>query len=157
MGDRLGFRSYRYVATDLASINRPLWLEEFFSMYSMLIVALFFAVLAPLIVSTALAEKKTVRVVSGVAALGWATLIFNFSSWTESSNYNVWFNSAASKMLEAFIGGLEQGRQEAVLKEMRLMTHELNFTYEYRGNFKDLAERAAANLTRTNAALQNAR
>lgn len=157
MGDRLGFRSYRCVATVLASIDQTLWLEEFFSMYSMLIVALFFAVLAPLIVSTALAEKKTVRVFSGVAALGWATLIFTFSSWAESANYNVRFNSAASKMLEAFMGGLEQGRQDTVLNEMRRMTHDLDFSYEQRGNFKDLAERAAANMTMTNGAMPDSR
>jgi len=38
-----------------------------------------------------------------------------------------------------------------VLTEMRRMTNELEVTYEHRGNFKELAERAAASLMTTNA------
>jgi hypothetical protein len=115
------------------------------------IVILFFAVLAAFIAGTAFAQKKSVRIVSALAAFGWACLMFVAASWAERLNYNVWYSSVASKMLDAYIGGIEQGRQDAVLTEMRRMTNELEVTYEHRGNFKELAERAAASLTTTNA------
>lgn len=79
--------------------------------------------------------------------------MFMAASWAESLNHNIWYSSAASKMLDACIVGIEQGRQEAVLGELRRMTNELHVTYERRSNFRELAERAAAGLTRTNAEL----
>jgi hypothetical protein len=114
------------------------------------IVLLFFAVLAAFIAGTAFAQKKSARIVSALAAFGWACLMFVAASWAESLNHNIWYSSAASKMLKACIGGIEQGRQEAVLTEMRRMTNELKVTYEHRGNFKELAERAAASLAASN-------
>lgn len=120
-------------------------------MHPIVIVVLFFAVLAAFIAGTAFAQKKSVRIVSALAAFGWACLMFVAASWAESLNYNAWYSSAASKMLDACISGIEQGRQEAVLTEMRRMTNELEVTYEHRGNFKELAERVAVTLTTTNA------
>jgi len=116
-----------------------------------IIIVLFFTALGVLIGATAFAQKKSVRVISGLAAFVWACLMFVAASWAESLNYNSWYSSAAAKMLDACIGGIEQGRQEAVLTEMRRMTNELHVTYERRGNFKELAERAAKNLTSSNA------
>jgi hypothetical protein len=84
--------------------------------------------------------------VSAVAAFGWACLMFSVAGWAESLNYNTWYSSAASKLLKGCIVGIEQGHQEAVLSELRRMTQELHVTYERRGNFRELAERAAANL-----------
>lgn len=120
-------------------------------MHPIAIIVLFFTVLAALIAGAAFAQKKSVRIVSALAAFGWACLMFVAASWAESLNYNAWYSSAASKMLEAYIGSIEQGRQEAVLAEMRRMTNELEVTYEHRGNFKELAERAAVSLTTTSA------
>jgi hypothetical protein len=120
-------------------------------MHPIVIVVLFFVVLATLIAGTAFAQRKSIRVVSALATFGWACLMFVAASWAESLNYNSWYSSAASKMLDAYIGGIEQGRQEAVLIEMRRMTNEFDVTYEHRGNFKELAERAASSLTTTNA------
>jgi signal transduction histidine kinase len=120
-------------------------------MHPIVIIVSFFAVLAALIAGAALAQKKLVRMLAAVAAFGWACLMFMVASWAESLNHNIWYSSAASKMLDACIGGIEQGHQEAVLAEMRRMTNELEVTYERRGNFKQLAERAAESLTATNA------
>lgn len=73
--------------------------------------------------------------------------MFMAADWVESLKYNIWYSGAASKMLRAFSTGIENGHQDAVLREMRLMMDELHVTYERRGNFKELAERAAGNLT----------
>jgi len=114
------------------------------------IVVLFFIVLAALIAAAALARKISFRIVSALSAFGWACLMFVAAGWAESLNYNTRYSSAASLMLDSFIRGIEQGRQEAVLAEMRRMSEELEVTYERRGNFKELAERAATNLTASN-------
>lgn len=120
-------------------------------MHPIAIVVLFFAVLAALIAGAALTQRKPVRLVSAIAAFGWSCVMFMAASWADSLNYNIWYSSAASKMLDACIVGIEQGRQDAVLGELRRMTNELHVTYERRGNFRELAERAAASLARTNA------
>lgn len=103
-------------------------------------------VLAALIGSAAFSRKKSARSLSAVGAFGWSCLMFMAAGWAESLNYNIWYSSAASKMLRAFATGIEDGRQDMVLHEMRLMTDELHTTYERRGNFKELAERAAQKL-----------
>lgn len=122
-------------------------------MHPIAIAVLFFAVLAALIAGAAFAQRKPARLMSAIAAFGWSCFMFMAASWAESLNHNIWYSSAASKMLDACIVGIEQGRQEAVLGELRRMTNELHVTYERRSNFRELAERAAAGLTRTNAEL----
>ena len=116
-------------------------------MEAIVIVLLFFMVLAALIGAAAFAQRKSVRLISAASAFGWACFIFMAARWAERLNYNAWYSSAAYEMLNACIGGIEQGRQAAVLSEMRRMTNELEVTYERRGNFKELAERAASSLT----------
>lgn len=116
-------------------------------MHPIAIIIIFFAILAAFIAGTVFAQRKSVRVVAAIAAFGWACFMFMAASWAESLNYNIWYSSAASKMLEASIISIEQGQQDAVLREMRRMTNELDVTYERRGNFKELAERMAESLT----------
>lgn len=115
------------------------------------IVIFFYMVLAAFIGATAFAQKKGIRLLSAAASLGWAGLMFLAASWAERLNYNAWYSDAASKMLNAYVAGIENGRQDLVLREMKRMTNELKVTYERRGNFKDLAERAAESLATTNA------
>jgi hypothetical protein len=115
------------------------------------IILLFFMVLAALIGGAAFAQRKSARVLSAAGAFAWSCLMFLAAGWAQSLNYNIWYSKAASKMLSAFVAGIEDGRQAAVLREMRRMTNELHVTYESRGNFKELAERAAKSLTPSNA------
>lgn len=110
------------------------------------IIVLFFMVLAAFIGGAVLPDRKVVRVVSAMVAFGWACLMFIAAGWAESLNYNIWYSSAAEKMLNACIMGIEEGRQDAVLIEMRRMSDELDVTYERRGNFRELADRVAENL-----------
>lgn len=72
--------------------------------------------------------------------------MFVVARWAERLNYNIWYSSAASAMLKACIVGIEQGREEVVLGEMKKMSSELEVTYENRGNFKELAEQMTENL-----------
>jgi hypothetical protein len=120
-------------------------------MHPIAIVILFFMVLAAFIAGAAFAQRKSARLLSAAGAFGWSCLMFMAAGWAESLNYNIWYSSAASKMLRAFVAGIEDGRQDMVLREMRRMTNDLHVTYERRGNFKELAERAAESLASSNA------
>ena len=120
-------------------------------MYPILITLVFFGILGMFIASTTFASRKSVRVIAAIAAFGWSCLMFIAASWAERLNYNIWYSSAASKMIKACIDNLEHGNQDVVLSALRSMTNDLEVTYEHRGNFKQLAERAAENLSRTNA------
>lgn len=110
------------------------------------IVIFFFLVLAVLIAVAAVSQRKSVRLSSAVLAFGWACLMFFAARGVESFNQNAWYSGAASEMLKACIVGLEQGRDEVVLGEMKKMSDELEVTYENRGNFKELAEQMVENL-----------
>lgn len=110
------------------------------------IVILFFLLLAVLIAVAAFSERKSVRISSAILAFGLACFMFVIARWAESLNQNIWYSGAASEMLNACIDGLEQGREEVVLGEMKKMSGELEVTYEYRSNFRELAEQMAENL-----------
>jgi hypothetical protein len=115
-------------------------------MHPVLIIILFFGILAVLIWVAAFSQRKSVRISSAILAFGWACLMFIAARWVESLNHNAWYSSAASEMLKACIGGLEQGREEVVLGEMKKMSDQLEVTYENRGNFRELAEQMTENL-----------
>lgn len=77
--------------------------------------------------------------------------MFLAASWVVSLDHNISYSKAASKMLDAYIAGMEAGREKAVLGEIKRMRDELDVTYEQRGNFKELSERAVQNLKKSNA------
>lgn len=110
------------------------------------IIILFFLLLAVLISVAAFSQRKPVRITSAILAFGWACLMFVAARWVESLNQNIWYGSAASHMLESCIVGIEQGREEVVLSEMKKMSSELDVTYEHRSNFKELSEQMTENL-----------
>ncbi len=115
-------------------------------MSPILVVILFFLILTVFISVAAFSQRKTVRITSAILAFAWACLMFVVARWVESLNQNAQYSSAASEMLNACIVGLEQGREEVVLGEMKKMSSELEVTYENRGNFKELAEQMTENL-----------
>lgn len=130
-------------------------------METLIFVILFFLLLAVLVAVAAISERKSVRISSAIIAFGLACLMFVAASWVESLNQNARYSSAASEMLNACIVGLEQGREEVVLGEMKKMSSELKVTYEYRVNFKELAEQMVENLqvepvVETGSVLENA-
>ncbi len=117
---------------------------------SIIAITFFYLILVSLLAPAVLAKRKTVRIIAAVACLGWSALTMTVANWVQSVNHNVWYSDAAYRMLEAYIQGIEAGRQDSVLREMKRMTNQLQVTYEDRGNFRELAERAAVSLANTN-------
>lgn len=114
------------------------------------IITVFYLILAGLVAAAAFAQRKKVRIISALAGLGWSAFMLMAADWAQGLNHNIWYSQAAYSMLEAYTAGIESGKQDAVLREMKRMTNELQVTYEHRGNFRQLAERAARNLAITN-------
>ncbi|MGB6223458.1 hypothetical protein, partial [Haloferula sp.] len=75
-------------------------------------------------------------------------LMFMAAHMVESFNVNIWYSSAANRLLDQTIEGINAGQAEQVARELALMKEELQVTYENRGNFKELAEETAERLER---------
>jgi|ERR1041385_7214187 hypothetical protein len=114
------------------------------------IIALFYLVLLALIAAAAFAQRKKARITAALACLGWSALMLTVADWAQGLNHNIWYSDAANRMIESYIAGIERGSLNAVVTEMKRMTNELQVTYEHRGNFRQLAERAARDLSATN-------
>src|SRR4051794_30279293 len=95
-------------------------------------IILFFSVQLAFIGTAALARKRTVRISCAVGASLWSCLMFLVADCAEKFNYNVWYSSATSKMLKGCVAGLQAGRKDAVLAELKQMSDELEVTYERR-------------------------
>ena len=115
-------------------------------MEPILIIIIFFGILAALIGGAALAASKRARAISGMAALGWACLMFLAARMAESFNLNIWYSLSARNLLDASVAGIKAGKSDQVAGELATMRENLEVTYEHRGNFKELAEETAARL-----------
>lgn len=115
-------------------------------MEPILIIVIFFGILAALIAGAAVAASQRARAISGVVALGWACLLFLAARMVESFNLNIWYSQSARNLLDASIAAINAGKSDQVAGELATMRQNLNVTYEHRGNFKELAEETTARL-----------
>ena len=118
-------------------------------MSALLIIAIFFLILGFLIFSMAMSERRSIRMGLAIASFLWACTMFKMAGWVEGLNRNIWYSKAASGLIKASIEGLEDGRSDQVLKEMKIINENLKVTYESKGNFKDLADEASERLNDT--------
>lgn len=112
----------------------------------LLIIVLFFGILAALIAGVGKAQSPQWKSISGVAALVWSGLMFVMAGMVESFNLNSWYSTSAHRLLDAAARGIDAGHGDQVSKKLAAMRDELNVTYENRGNFKELAEETTADL-----------
>ena len=99
--------------------------------------------------SMAMSERRSIRMGLAVASFLWACTMFKMAGWAEGLNRNIWYSKAASGLIKASIEGLEDGRSDQVLKEMKIINENLDVTYESKGNFKNLADDASERLNNT--------
>ena len=64
----------------------------------------------------------------------------------ERFSANAYFTSAAQKLMDESIQGLENGRQDAVLREWRRARQKFGATYENRGAFAEVVAAAVAGM-----------
>ncbi|WP_035608825.1 hypothetical protein [Haloferula sp. BvORR071] len=105
-----------------------------------------YLILVPLLIGTTCSQNKRARIGFG-CALGLAcALIFEAAKMLERFNYNIWYSSATHSLIGATVEGLEGGRQQEVLAELKKVHAEMNVTYEKRGNYLQLAKDASERL-----------
>jgi hypothetical protein len=109
-------------------------------MEPILIIAIFFGVLAALIAGTACARSKRGRAIAGVVALAWSGLMFTAAGMFETFNLNIWYSQSAHNLLDASVSAIKSGNADRVADELAAMRENLDVTYENRGNFKELAD-----------------
>jgi len=105
----------------------------------MIIVVIFFAVLAVFLGITCFSPSRRARIIGAVVAFGWACLMFMAANMAESFNLNIWYSQAADDLLESSIEAIDAGDADHVSAELAAMREKLQVTYEFRGNFKELA------------------
>lgn len=108
-------------------------------MEPMIIVIVFFTVLAVFLWIACCAPSRRGRIGAAVVAFGWACLMFMAANMVETFNLNIWYSQAADDLLESSIDAINAGDADKVSAELAAMREELQVTYEFRGNFKELA------------------
>ena len=101
-----------------------------------------FLILLAFLWTAIVAEDRKKRVRYGIVAILAAGLGFFVAGSAISFNYNAWYSSAADKLLEASVKGMEEGRQAEVLREWKAMDKKFRWSYEVKGNFRRLVEEA---------------
>ena len=108
-------------------------------MEPMIIVIVFSAVLAVFLGIACCSPSRRGRIIGAAVAFGWACLMFMAANMAESLNLNIWYSQAADDLLESSIDAIDAGNADKVSAELAAMREELKVTYEFRGNFKELA------------------
>ena len=116
-----------------------LFLNVRLKMEAIIIVIIFFAVLAVFLGVACCSSSRRTRIVGAFVAFGWACLVFMAANMVETFNLNIWYSQAADDLLESSIDAINAGDADKVSAEFVAMREELEVTYEFRGNFKELA------------------
>ena len=116
----------------------------------MMIVIIFFAVLAVFLGVTCLCTNRGNRIVGAVVAFGWSCLMFIVAGFTQSLELNLWYSQAADELLESAVDAINTGDADKVAVELTTMREELKITYEERGNFNELAITTAERIRKGN-------
>lgn len=105
-----------------------------------------YLILLVLLIGTACSSDKRARI--GFACiLGLAcAVMFEGAKMLEQFNYNIWYSSSAHTLIGAAVEGLESGRQQEVIAELKKVHEEMEVTYEERGNYLDLSKAASERL-----------
>ena len=110
------------------------------------IVVTFFVILFLLILGAVRAVQPRARMSLACCAMAWSLVMMTAARWAESLNYNIWYSTATHGLIGAAVEGLENGRQQEVLAELKQVHAEMDRTYEKRGNYSDLAKQAGDRL-----------
>lgn len=106
----------------------------------------FYLILLVLLAGTACSQNKHARIGFACALGIFCALSFEMAKILERYNYNIWYSEATHSLLGAAVEGLEKGQQQEVLAELKKVHGEMDRTYEFRGNYREVAEAASERL-----------
>ena len=65
---------------------------------------------------------------------------------TERLNYNAWYSSSTEDLIETVVEKLEDGQQEQVIQELKVLKSQIGWTYEVRGHYDEHVRETIKNL-----------
>jgi hypothetical protein len=95
--------------------------------------------------------SRAQRITCGILALIMLTVVTWFATYVINQlNYNAWYGSATKGMIDETIRGIEAGKSEMVLRELKVFQSEYHPTYENRARYQPLAEQATERMKKEN-------
>jgi hypothetical protein len=95
--------------------------------------------------------SRAQRLTCGILALVTLTVVTWFATHVINQlNYNAWYGSATKGMIDETIRGIEAGKSEMVLRELKAFQSDYHPTYENRASYRPLAEQAAERMKKAN-------
>lgn len=91
-------------------------------------------------------DWRWLRILLGVCSIALSYLIATTVGQLSRLNYNVWYGSASAQLIDTVIRNIEDGNEEALLRELRQLRADYEPTYENRANYDQLVEQFAARL-----------
>jgi hypothetical protein len=91
--------------------------------------------------------RRWLRLLLGISTLMLVGGAFLAASIGERFNYNSWYGEASGKLIAATVAGIEEGRTDEVLAELKRLRGQFQPTYENRASYDRLVEEYADRLT----------
>lgn len=100
--------------------------------------------------------SRTLRITCGILALIMLTVVTWFATYVVNQlKYNAWYGFATKGLVDETIRGIEAGKSEMVLRELKVFQSEYHPTYENRANYKPLAEQVTERMKKENPQQEN--
>lgn len=95
--------------------------------------------------------SRAQRLTCGILALIMLTVVTWFATYVLNQlNYNAWYGFATKGLVDETIRGIEAGKSEMVVRELKAFQSEYHPTYENRANYQPLAEQATERMKKEN-------
>lgn len=108
-------------------------------METFIIIIIFFAPLITFLFIACRATSTRARTTGAILAFGWSGCTYFAASLANTFEQNIWYSQAANDLLKISTEAIDAGNAQMVSTELSAMRDKLEVTYEYQGNFKDLA------------------
>ncbi len=95
-------------------------------------------------------NKRSIRITLGILAISCVWGVGYLAAQLVRLNYNIWYSSAATKLISTIVSKLEKGETDSVISNLKELGTKLEkeSTYETRGNFDELAKQAVENMNK---------
>jgi hypothetical protein len=84
-------------------------------------------------------SKKSVRCTLGILAILSCFGVAFLAAQLVRLNYNIWYSSATARLLDSTINQLENKETKFVINELKILRDKMPITYEFKGNYDELA------------------
>ncbi len=100
--------------------------------------------------------SRAQRLTCGILALIMLTVVTWFATYVVNQlHYNAWYGFATKGLIDETIRGIEAGKSEMVLRELKAFQSEYQPTYENRAGYQPLAEQTTERIKKENPQQEN--